>query len=233
MKKKVVATVPMKGHSSRIPKKNMRLLCGKPMYHWVVEALLKVDEIEKIMINTDSDKILKDARTFFPDARVVAYKRPNFLLGDYVSMNSLIKYDMDMAGGEYFLQTHATNPLIMPETIKKAVNLYFDSLDTYDSLFTVNRLQVRLYHSDGRPVNHDPENPAHIHSQNIESIYEENSNIYVFSRSSFYANKERRYGLQPQMLEMDTSESIDVDYEHEFKIAEILMKIRAEGKSDD
>lgn len=233
MEKKVVATMPMKGHSSRVPGKNMRSLCGNPMYHWVVKALLKVDEIEKIMINTDSDEIIEDATRAFGAERVVVYKRPEFLIGDFVSMNPLIKYDMDKAGGEHFLQTHATNPLLTSETISRAINLYFNSLNTYDSLFAVNKLQVRIYDKNGKPMNYDPDNPAHIHSQNIDPMFEENSNMYIFSRKSFFANKERRLGLKPQMFEMDQMESIDVDYEDDFIFAELLMKMKQEGKNRD
>lgn len=230
MKQQVKAIMPMKGHSSRIPGKNIRNLCGKPMYHWIVDEMLKVDEITDIIINTDSDLIFKDLIESYSGEKVHPVKRPESLLGDFVSMNSLIKHDMDVMGGEHFLQTHATNPLLKSSTIRNAIYCYFKSLETNDSLFSVNRIQSRVYDKSGKPLNYDQENPAHIHTQNIEPLFQENSNIYLFSRSSFYSNMERRLGLKPQMFEMEFMEAVDVDEEEDFQIAEILMKRRIEDE---
>lgn len=82
--------VPMKEHSSRVPRKNTRELAGKPACHWVLESLSAVEEIDEILINTDSDLI---AELVEPFEKVKVLKRPDFLLGDAVSIQPLIEYD--------------------------------------------------------------------------------------------------------------------------------------------
>jgi len=105
-----------------------------------------------------------------------------------------------------------------------AIKKYFDNLDTFDSLFSVNRLQTRLYYQDGRPVNHDP--GKLIRTQDLNPLFEENSNFYIFSRKSFFEAGGRRIGLRPQMFEIDKLEAIDIDDERDFELAEILYEKR-------
>jgi CMP-N-acetylneuraminic acid synthetase len=121
---KVTALIPMKGHSERVPNKNMRPFCGRPLYHSIMEALLKSEFISKVVINTDSDTIKEDALTFFED-RIVIHDRPTSIQGDFVSMNKIIAYDIEKLQGNHFLQTHSTNPLLKTETIDRAVEQYF------------------------------------------------------------------------------------------------------------
>ena len=51
----VTAIVPMKGHSERVPRKNMRHFLGRPLYHWIVESLMNADYVDEIVVETDSD----------------------------------------------------------------------------------------------------------------------------------------------------------------------------------
>jgi N-acylneuraminate cytidylyltransferase len=60
-------------------------------------------------------------------------------------MNDIIAYDLSKLDGEYFLQTHSTNPLLKSETIDKAIEKYFAGLDNFDSVFGVTKVQTRFY----------------------------------------------------------------------------------------
>ena len=62
---KVTALIPLKGHSERVPKKNLRLFAGKPLYHLVVELLEMAEFVDRIVINTDSQEIASDALKHF------------------------------------------------------------------------------------------------------------------------------------------------------------------------
>ena len=139
-------------------------------------------------------------------------------------MNEVIAYDLSRIEAQHFLQTHSTNPLLKSTTIDNAISTYFESLEQYDSIFSVTRLQTRLYTSDGRPLNH---NPAQLlRTQDLEPIYEENSNLYIFSKTSFMANNRNRLGLNPKMYEIEKLEAIDIDEEEDFILAEVLCKMR-------
>lgn len=226
MTKKVTALLPMKGHSERVPNKNLRDFLGRPLYHHVAESLLGSRFVEVIVIDTDSREIAEDATANFD--RVVIIDRPKEICGDMVEMNAVIDHDLSQTEGTHFLQTHSTNPLLTAKTVDLAVERYFKNLDRYDSLFSVNRLQTRLYREDGSPINHDPGELRR--TQDLPPVYEENSNIYIFSRSSFKEAGKKRIGVRPYMFEMDGIEAVDIDVMNDFELARALYRLRQEGR---
>ena len=222
---KITALVPMKGHSERIPDKNIKPIAGKPCFHWILEALKNSKYINKIVINTDSEEIAKSARENF---EVKILIRPDFLIGDMISIQPLIEYDISQTDGEFYLQTHSTNPLVTVETIDKAIETFFNQND-HDALFSVTPIQTRLYWSNGKGINHDPKHL--IRTQDLEPIYEENSCIYIFSKTTNRITK-NRLGSNPMMFTMDRLEAADIDNMEDFYWAEFLLlrKLKDEDK---
>ena len=139
---RVTALVPMKGNSERVPNKNIRPLNGKPVCHWILEALTRSKYVDEIIINTDSNKI-KEIVSPFKLVKVI--DRPDYLLGDAVSIQPLIAHDIEHAQNETIFQTHSTNPLLKTETIDAAIDVYFENNKEYDALFSVTPLQQRFY----------------------------------------------------------------------------------------
>jgi len=215
----IIALLPMKGTSERVPNKNMRDFDGAPLYHAVMKSLLASQYIDKVVINTDSTIITNNAKEHFGD-RVIIIDRPESIQGGDVSMNIIIDYDLGQLDGEHFLQTHSTNPLVRTETIDKAIETYFSKLQEYDSLFGVTKVQTRFYDKNAKPVNHNPEEL--LRTQDLEPLYEENSNFYIFSKDSFKNSNKKRIGLKPQIFEVNKLESIDIDEPEDFKLAELL-----------
>lgn len=220
---KLTALLPMKGHSERVPNKNMRLFAGKPLYHCVAKVLQKSDYIETIVINTDSDTIAEDAAKHF--SKVKIHIRPENIRGDMVSMNDIIAHDINHYSGEHFLQTHSTNPLLSVKALEEGIKTYFSMPEEFDSVFSVTQWQTRFYWPSGKPVNHNPEEL--IRTQDLSPVFEENSNFYIFSKKTFKKNKNRRIGLRPKMFVMERLEAIDIDEESDFKLAEILYMMRS------
>jgi CMP-N-acetylneuraminic acid synthetase len=218
----VTALVPMKGNSERVPGKNVRPLCGRPLFHWIVESLARSERIGEIVINTDSEAIAEDALRHFD---VTILMRPAELCGDMVPIQPLIEHDLASTQGEWYLQTHSTNPLVTTETIDRAIAAFFAQRE-HDSLFTVTPLQTRFYWPDGRAVNHDPE--VLLRTQDLPPIMEENSCLYLFSREVF-ARRGHRLGSRPLLFPMDPFEAVDIDEEFDFAVAEALMRYRLEG----
>ena len=215
----VTAIVPMKGESERLPGKNVRDLCGRPLLFWALDALHRSRRVTRVVVDTDSDEIEALVRELHP--ATVILRRPDHLLGGHITGNPLTEWALTQLDGDYFLQTHVTNPLLTSATIDRAIDTYFTA-DDHDSLFAVTRHYARLFDSDGEPVNHDPSLLAR--SQDLAPLFEDNSNLYVFSRESFA--RAGRVGKRPQMFEMDRSESIDIDWPDDFVIAEALMARR-------
>ncbi len=219
MNERVTALMPMKGHSERVPGKNVRLLAGRPLFHWMMDTLRRSRYVDDIVVNTDSPEIAESAQREFG---AVILQRPEHLLGDMVGIQPLIEWDLAHTSGGLYLQTHSTNPLVKVMTVDNAIEVFLDSGE-HDSLFTVTALHTRLYWPDGGAVNHDPNRM--LRTQDLPPIYEENSCLYIFPRETF----ERHYhsvGARPMMLSMDPLEAVDIDDEADFAMAEALMRVR-------
>jgi CMP-N-acetylneuraminic acid synthetase len=213
----VVGLIPMKGHSERVPGKNLRMIAGRPLFHWVTETLLTAQSIDEVIVDTDSDEIEAAVREAFPE--VIVHRRPEHLHGDMVPMHDVVAEVAKSAGYNHLLQTHSTNPLLRASTVDAAVAAFLEP-GSHDSLMSVTALQTRFYFADGRPVNHDPFVLAR--TQDLEPIYEENSNIYIAPRQRIIETG-RRIGSRPKLFPMPRDEAIDIDEELDFLVAEFLL----------
>jgi CMP-N-acetylneuraminic acid synthetase len=216
---KLVAIVPMRHHSQRVPGKNYRPLAGKPLYEHIIATLLAVPEIASVLVDTDSKPVMDGLRRDFP--QVVILPRPRELRADTVSMNEILLYDTSRIEADFYLQTHSTNPLLRPETITKAVQTFLADYPAHDSLFSVTRLQTRLYDQHGQAINHDPN--ILLQTQDLPPVYEENSCLYIFTRQNL-ERRRNRLGERPLMFEMDAAEAWDIDEELDFSITDFLLR---------
>ena len=214
----LAALVPMRHHSVRVPGKNYRDFAGKPLYHHVIEALLQCTSITEVVIDTDSEFILKDAARHFPS--VTLLERPDHLRAGEIPMNDVLLHSIGQLNTDFYLQTHSTNPLLSPETIDRGVQTFLEQYPIYDSLFTVTRLQTRLWDPLGRAVNHNPN--ILLRTQDLPPIYEENSCLYLFTED-ILRRKHNRIGDRPYLLEIPAHEAQDIDEEIDFEVAEYLF----------
>jgi len=215
---KLVALVPMRHHSQRVPAKNYRMLAGKPLFHHILETLISVPLIEEIAVDTNSPTIMDGLQKYFPNVRII--NRPENLCADGVPMNDILLYDTSQVEADFYLQTHTTNPLLRRETVSRAIQTLLVDYPNHDSLFSVTRLQTRLYDQDGKAINHDPS--VLIQTQDLPPVYEENSCLYLFTRQNLL-ERHHRIGQKPMMFEMATDEAWDIDEELDFEICNFLM----------
>ena len=221
----VLAMISMKGHSSRVPRKNLRELADRPLYHWILEALLGATQIDEVIVETDDDEIEQSVRDSF---ELPIYRRPPELVGDDVPMNDLIAFNMKQAPADIYVHTHSTNPLLTSETIDRAIGSFKDTQGQHDSLFGVTALHTRLFWPDGSAANHNPDEL--IQTQDLPPVYEENSNIYVFTAQSF-AKRHHRIGTSPMMFPIERWEAVDIDEEIDFEFADFLMRRRLKASN--
>jgi len=217
-----IALLPMKAHSTRVPGKNFRPFAGRPLFRWILDALLSLPAIERVVINTDARAILADHGLVDSERVLIRDRRPD-LCGDAVSMNLVLADDLAAVASDTYVMTHTTNPLLGAATIRNALAAYHESVaaDRADSLFTVNRFQTRFYRADGSAVNHDP--ARLVPTQELEPWFEENSCLYCFSRASF-AMAGARIGRRPMMFPTPRVESIDIDEPDDWNLAESIAR---------
>jgi len=209
----------MKGESERVPGKNLRDFCGKPLLCHVLHMLQQHNGISRIVVNTDSERIARQASEF---TKVVIHERPAALCGHTVPMNAVLAHDLQLLGEGHYLQTHVTNPLLAGATITEAIGRYFSLLSEYDSLFSVISHRSRFFDAVQRALNHDP--AVLLNTQDLAPLYEENSCIYLFSHASFFGNQLNRVGRRYALYAMSKLESIDIDTEEDFRLAELAWK---------
>ena len=220
----IVAFVPMRHSSERVRGKNYRLFANKPLYHYIIESLLNCPQINQVCIDTDSPVIIEEVDKIFPTVKVLL--RPEHLRDGAIPMNDVLLNSVSQISSDFYIQTHSTNPLLRPETISKAIDLFLKSPD-HDSLFTVTRLQTRLYDANGKAMNHDPN--ILLRTQDLPPVFEENSNLYIFSEK-ILKEKNNRIGYNPLLFEIDRDEAWDIDEEIDFRVAEFLY-LNRKGKS--
>jgi len=218
---KITALIPMRHHSQRVLHKNYRLIAGVPLYYHILRQLLKCPQIGQVVVDTDSPIIKRGILKDFPDVKVI--DRPRYLCSDKISMNDILIFDTSQLQGRFFLQTHSTNPLLLSGTISSAIKIFEKNYPIYDSLFSVTKLQTRLWNSNKKPMNHNPD--ILIQTQDLPPVYEENSCMYIFSKR-ILQKKKNRIGYNPYLFSIDPIEAVDIDEEYDFKMAEVLLEMK-------
>lgn len=219
MSEKTAALVPMRHNSERVPGKNYRQFGDAPLFHHVVRTLLSCPSIDEIVIDTDSSTIMEQCAEHFPSVTLI--ERPEDLRAGEIPMNRIIEHDLGFTDAQTILQTHSTNPLLPAAPLEEALRIFRE--DDCDSVFTVTRLQQRLWDGDTKPVNHDP--TELLRTQDLPPLYIENSCAFVFSRDLILSTGSR-IGSNPRMVETDPTDSLDIDEEPDFVLAEAMWKMR-------
>lgn len=217
----VSAIVPMRHNSERVPGKNYRLLGGKPLYHHIVETLRSVPEIDEVVIDTDSDRILEDAARYFPDVKLLL--RPVHLRAGETPMNDVLLNTVDQLDADVILQTHSTNPFLSGSVLSRALNEFSARSSEVDSVFGVTRLQARLWDNRTQPLNHDP--AVLLRTQDLPPVFLENSCFYIFT-PDLVRRTANRIGPSPLMIEVPAGEAVDIDEESDFRLAEAIEAMR-------
>ena len=211
--------------------KNFRAFNGKPLFRWILDTLLSVESIDQVVINTDARHILAQHGLVDSERILIRDRKPE-ICGDFVSMNLVLADDVENVSAQTYLMTHTTNPLLSVASVRGALGKYQDGVGdgSCDSVFTVNQFNTRFYRADASAINHDPDNL--IRTQDLEPWFEENSNLYAFSKASFASTK-ARIGKKPAMFVMGRTESVDIDDAESWQMAEAMSKylVAPGGKS--
>ena len=211
----------MRHNSERVPGKNYRLLGGRPLYHHIVETLQRVPEIDEVVIDTDSEKILDDAAQFFPGVKLLL--RPAHLRSGETPMNDVLLKTIEQLQSDIILQTHSTNPFLSSEVLSRALSTFINKGDEVDSVFGVTRLQARLWDAKTQPINHDP--AVLLRTQDLPPVFLENSCFYIF-RPDLVRRTGNRIGQSPLMVEVPAGQAVDIDEESDFRLAEAIETMR-------
>ena len=225
MNRKTVAIVPMRHDSERVPGKNYRQLGERPLFCHIVDSLFGSGRVDQVVIDTDSETIRSIARRECPAAIIL--ERPRHLRDGKISMNEVLQHTVTQIPADIYLQTHSTNPLLSSATIAKAVDTFARRMTEIDSMFSVTKMQQRLWDWYARPVNHNPSQLQR--TQDLSPVFTENSCLYLFTQQTLDLYRSR-IGGRPAMFEIDKMEAWDIDEEIDFTVAEMLFNGRQQAR---
>lgn len=212
IKMKVVAIVPIKLNSQRLPQKNIKCFTnGKPLCFYILKTLLKVHGIDEVYVYCSNPEIQK----FIPEG-VKYLKRSEKLDMDTTKMNEVLKSFAKDVPADVYVMTHTTAPFITTQSLTKGLDAVLSL--KYDSAFAAKKLQDFLW-KDGVPFNYELNNIPR--TQDLEILYEETSGFYIYN-SDVMTTFNRRIGERPFVVEVGEIEGIDIDEPEDFAIADAI-----------
>ena len=213
---KFSAFIPIKLNSERVPNKNFYEICGKPLFYYILSTLQSVELVDEIVIDIDHIEIKEKVNKYFNDIRFNL--RKDNLSSPTESVNKIIDSNINNLKNEYIIQTHVTNPLLTSSSINHAAEQF---IKNKKALFSVNMFQSRFYDTSTKPINHDVD--ILLPTQELEPIYEENSNFYIFSKKQFKNNNNKRIGENSVYYQTSKFESFDIDNFDDINLVEKLI----------
>jgi CMP-N-acetylneuraminic acid synthetase len=214
---KKVAYTPIKLNNERLPGKNTRAFDnGYPLVQYVLRTL--DDCIEERIIDEAycfcSNPEIQ--RYFPPKTRVGFLSRPASLDGASATSNDIMKQFCKQIPADIYALIHATCPFTSKNTIKHAISLIEKGIS--DSAIACKKTQNFLFDKSGKALNFDVLKIPR--TQDLESLFEPTTGLWAFSKD--LAEAGRTIGDKPALFEVASIETIDIDYEEDFIMANIL-----------
>ena len=220
MKKiRVVAFVPIKLNSQRLPNKNILPIADYPLCWHILNTLLIAKGIDEVYVFCSDKKV----RDYIPD-KVKFLKRDQQLDGDLVKGFDIYDAFIKEVNADIYILAHTTSPFIRPETVELALDKMIE--DDYDSAFSAQRIQTFAWYN-GKPINYDLNDVPR--TQDMEPIYVETSGFFMFNKEIFTEHR-RRIGFKPYIQEVDSIEAVDIDTKEDYEFALLISQNMKKGE---
>jgi N-acylneuraminate cytidylyltransferase len=226
---KLLALVPARGGSKRVPNKNIKELGGKPLISWTIGAAVGVPEIVDVLVSTDSKKIAEVAKD---SGALVPWLRPAGLASDTatsmdVCIHAIDWYENEKGLVDGIILLQPTSPFRTTATIRRGIELFIKNshmpVVSFSPAASHPMWCYQLTDIGIKPFIVGSEKPTR--SQDLPEAYMLNGALYI--ASSKYLRQHRSFigdGTQPLVID-DGKESLDIDTEWDWKLAEYLSGI--------
>jgi N-acylneuraminate cytidylyltransferase len=187
-----------------------------------LEQLINCKNIDEIVLSSNDDESLLLGYEFAkinPSIKVV--KRPDYLALSNTSLIDLVKYVPTVVSNKHVLWTHVTSPFISSADYDEIIDKYFTNLLEYDSLMTVKKIHNFLWDIESNDLINRVNDEKWPRTQDLKPFYEIDSGVFI-SKISNYISLNDRIGQKPYLYVQEGLKSFDVDWEDDFKLAEIL-----------
>ena len=233
MRPDVLAIIPARGGSKGIPRKNLGLLCGRPLLSYSVEAALNAEAVTRVVVSTDDDEIAEVAGGLGADVVM----RPAEISGDEATSESALMHTLDQLQEQegfepelvVFLQ--ATSPIRSNGDVDRAIEtLKREGADSLLSVVASHSFLWRLNEGIPEPLNYDPK--SRPRRQDLAPEYAENGSIYVF-KPWVLRQHNCRLGGRVAIYEMSRRSGVDIDTTEDLELCEWIMSRQRQGGGRD
>ena len=227
----VTALIPARGGSKRLPRKNIKSLCGKPLIAWTIDVTKESKYIDSVVVSTDDFEIKEVAEKF---GASVPFLRPESLSNDNASSFDVVKHAIE------FLNINKLNHLIVllqPTSPLRTVKELDDALELFISKKASGVVSVSECEHSPLWTNTLPENLSMSgfirsevqgkRSQDLPKFYRLNGSIYIYKTEVLLEQNQIFYDENVYGFETSLETAVDIDTALDFLIAETIMKNRA------
>lgn len=213
---KIACFIPVKSNSERVPGKNFRILCGKPLYQYIIDHAIESNCFDDIYVDTNSEEVKK----YCEGKKIHWIERKEELAKNTANGNDLLNYHFEnYPGYDYYFQLFATAPFLQPKSIIDAVSKLTSSAE-YDSVFTAVAEYGFFWYAN-TPINYRPS--ILPRSQDMEPVIQETTGLYGMCAESL--KKYRcRIGAHPYMCIVNKFEAVDINTEDDLKLSQYIGK---------
>lgn len=226
---KNIAIITARGGSKRIPRKNIKEFMGKPMLAYAIEAAIKSEIFDEVMVSTDDFEIAEIAKKY---GAKIPFMRSEATSNDFATTEDVLKEVINeyKKRGEEFEDiccVYPCVPFLTAEILKNAYEKFSDSkakslMPVVKYSFPIQRA-VRI-NSEGYLEYREPEN-AQKRSQDLEPNYHD-VGMFYFAKTRAFQEEENLVTSKTVLFEMDESVVQDIDTPDDWKMAELKYKVK-------
>jgi CMP-N-acetylneuraminic acid synthetase len=225
-----MAIIPARGGSKRLPKKNIMPLCEKPLIGWTIEASIKSNCFDEVIVSSDDDNIIEIAKKY---GASVPFIRPKELASDTATSYDVVKHAVEFYKNElnkefdFIVILQPTSPLRTAAHIQEAIKQRTDmNADAIVSVCEVEHspLWMNTLPDDKSMNKFIDDKIKNLRSQDLPKYYRLNGAIYIAKTDRFLQDRSVLFSNNIFAYIMNMEQSVDIDNKIDFALAEILMK---------
>lgn len=213
---KIKALIAVRSGSERVVNKNIRPFAGSNLLDLKIKQLKEIKELDGIVVNSNDDRMLEIADKL----GVEIIKRDPKYATSSVSMSDVYQNMAENIDTDVIMYANVTNPLVNTESYVNGIKTFKEISGKFDSLNSAHLVKEFMF-LDNKPINYDLLNQPR--SQDLPNIYALNFAFSILTKEHMIEYK-NVIGRTPYMYELSETESVDIDTEFDFEIAEFLYK---------
>lgn len=225
---KTIAFIPVRGGSKSIPLKNIKLMNGRPLIYWTLDAAVNCAEVGTVVVSTDSLKIKRVVEKY-GSSKIIVIGRSEAVSTDTASTESVMLEFANDYDFENIVVVQATSPLLQSEDLTNGINKYLEKgINSVLSVVRQKRFIWRESSNNVNALNYDPLNRPR--RQEFDGFLVENGAFYITSRDNLLSSKCRISGTIAA-VEMAEETYFEIDEPSDWIIVEELLR-RNHDESD-